>query len=251
MSEEIIENTFSNYGLYDIRESLELNLPNTEIRIKKISENVFSYSRINSENDFVEKIIPTKSSKFQIELCPIRPLNFPAKRTTHMYLDIDTPIFLSENSSANFFLRCPIEIGVFFVHDGHKDSLDCFTCDPVNSRFCLYGSPESGTLCKYAQTDIVESYDDSIPFINAVLKINLQNDLSKGLSISKIVFPVSDNSIYYQDSKAIIDSLHAVLKKKLTLEIIDIDSEKIQTDFTLSPTYEKIETVKHMDMGVE
>lgn len=251
MSEDIIENTFSNYGLYDVDEFLELNLPNTEIKIKKISENVFSYSRLNSDDDLIEKIIPIKSSKLQIELCPIRPLNFPAKRTTHMYLDIGTPVFLSEHSSATVFLRCPIEIGVFLVHDNHKDSLDCLTCDPVNSRFCLYGSTESGTLCKYEKTEIVESYDDSIPFVNAVLKVNMQNELSKGLSIDKIVFPISDNSIYYRDSKAIIDSLHAILKKKLTLEIIDIRSEKIQTDFILSPTYEKIETVKHVDMGVE
>ncbi len=251
MNEETIEKTFSNYGLYDIDESLELDLPNTEIRIKKISENVFSYSRQSFDDDLIEKIIPIKSSSLKIELCPIRPINFPAQRTNHVYLDVDTPIFLSENSSATVFLRCPIEMGVFFVHDGHKDSLDCFTCDPVNSRFCLYGSTESGTLCKYAKTEIVESYDDSIPFINAVLKVNLQNTLSKGLSIKKIVFPISANSVYYDCSKAIIDSLHAVLKKKLTLEIIDVNFEKIQTAFTLSPTYEKIETVKHMDMGVE
>ena len=251
MSAETIENTFSNYGLYDIGESLDLNLPNIEIKIKKISENVFSYTRRDSEDDLIEKIIPIKSSKLQVELCPIRPLNFPAMRTSFMYLDIDTPVFLSEDSSATVFLRCPIEIGVFLVHDNHKDSLDCFTCDPLNSRFCLYGPPESGTLCKYVQTEIVESYDDSIPFVNAVLKVNLQNELSKGLSIKKIVFPISANSVYYDCSKAIIDSLHAVLKKKLTLEIIDVNFEKIQTAFTLSPTYEKIETVKHMDMGVE
>ncbi|AFS82923.1 DUF432 domain-containing protein [Candidatus Nitrosopumilus sediminis] len=251
MTEETIENTFSNYGLYDIGESLELNLPGTEIRIRKISENVFSYSRKNFDDDLIEKIIPINSSKLQIELCPIRPLNYPARRTAYMYLDVETPIFLSENSAATVFLRCPIEIGVFFIHDNHKDSLDCFTCDPINSRFCLYGSPESGSLCKYAKSEIVESYDDSIPFVNGVLKVNLKNDLSKGLSISRIVFPISDNSIYYQDSHAILDSLNAVLKKKLTLEIIDVVSEKIQTSFTLSPTYEKIETVKHMDMGVE
>lgn len=250
MSEENTENTFSNYGFYNIGESLDLNLPNTEIRIKKIAENVFSYSRRNYD-ELIEKIIPTQSSKLQIELCPIRPLNFPARRTTYMYLDIDTPVFLSENSSATVFLRCPIEIGVFFVHNDHKDSLDCFTCDSVNSRFCLYGPPESGNLCKYAKTEIVESYDDSIPFVNAVLKVNLQNSLSKGLTISKIVFAISDSSIYYQDSKAIIDSLYAVLKKKLTLEIIDVDSVKIETNFIPSPTFEKTETVKHIDMGVE
>ncbi|QDI89577.1 DUF432 domain-containing protein [Candidatus Nitrosopumilus sp. SW] len=251
MSNVSVEKSFSNYGVYEIDDSLTLNLPNTEIRIKKISHNVFSYVRKNTEDDLTEKIIPVKSPTLQIELCPIRPLNFPARRTDYVYLDFETPVFLSENSSATIFALCPIEIGVFFVHDNHKDSLDCFTCDPTNSRFCLYGSPESGTLCKYAKTQIVESYDDSTPFVNAVLKINLRNELTKGFSIGKVVFPISDNSVYYQNSKAITDSVNAILKKKLTLEIIDVDPEKIQTDFILSPTYERVESTKRMDMGVD
>ena len=168
-----------------------------------------------------------------------------------MYLDLETPVFLSENSAATIFLRCPIEVGIFFVHENHKDSIDWFTCDPINSRFCLYGTPESGTLCKYAKSEIVESYDDSMPFQNAVLKVDIKNDLDKGFTISKIVFSITGNSIYYKNSKAIIDSLSAILKKKLTIEIIDVNSISIETNWTKSPTFEQIESIKHMDMGVD
>lgn len=252
MAEDNSENTkFSKYGFYDVNESLDLTFPETEIKIRKVGQNVFSYARKDAADDFVEKIIPTKSETLRIEVAPIRPLNFPAHRTNYVYLELETPIFLYEGSSATVFIQCPIEIGVFYIHDAHADSLDCFTCDPTNSRFCLYGPPESGTLCKYYKSEIVESYDDSIPYVNGVLQMSLHNGLSKGLSVGRIVFLISDNSIYYENSKAIIDSVTAILKKKLTIEILDVDPEPITTDWKKSPTYEKLETLKRVDMGVD
>lgn len=248
---ESTESKFSNYGIYEISDNLELNLPNSEVKITRISPNVFSYVRKDSEDNIVEKIIPTKSSDLTIELSPIRPLNFPARRTSYVYLEFETPIYLSEGSSATVYARCPIEIGIFIIHDGKKGSLDAFTCDSINSRYCLYGSPESGTLCKYSKSEIVSSYDDSVPFFNAILKVDLHNELSRGYSVEKIVFPISENSIYYENSKAIMDSVNAVLRKKLTLEILDVDPVPIQSSWTLAPTYEKQETLKRVDMGVD
>jgi len=251
MDNVISESSLSNYGIYTISDNLELIFPNIEIKIERIGEHVFSYIRKDAEDNILKKIIPISSSDLVLELCPIRPLNYPAHRTDHMYLDFESPIFLSEGSAATVFVRCPIEIGVFLVHGDHKDSLDWFTCDPVNSRFCLYGSPESGTLCKYTTSEIVESYEDSISFFNAVLKIDIKNELDRGFTISKIVFPITGNSLYYENSHAIIDSLSATLRKKLTLEIIDVDAKTIQTDWTKSPTYEQTESIRHIDMGVD
>jgi len=251
MSNEIPESPISDYGIYTISDKLEFAFPNVEIKVERIGEHVFLYIRKDAEDNILKKIIPINSSDLTLELCPIRPLNYPVTRTSHVYLDFESPVFLSEGSAATVFVRCPIEIGVFLVHGDHKDSLDWFTCDPINSRFCLYGSPESGTLCKYTNSEIVESYEDSMPFIDAVLKIDLKNDLDRGFTVSKIVFPITGNSLYYKNSKAIIDSLNVTLKKKLTIEIIDVDTITIQTDWIKSPTYEQIESIKHMDMGVD
>jgi len=251
MSNKVSETPLSNYGLYTINENIEFAFPNIEIKIERMGDHVFSYTRRDAEDNILKKIIPIASSDLTLELCPIRPLNHPAPRTSHVYLDFESPVFLSEGSAATVFVRCPIEIGVFLVHGEHKDSLDWFTCDPVNSRFCLYGSPESGTLCKYTNSEIVESYEDSLPFFNAVLKIDIKNDLDRGFTISKIVFPITGNSMYYKNSKTIIDSLNVTLKKKLTLEILDVDVITLQTDWTKSPAYEHTENIKHMDMGVD
>ena len=251
MSEGDVQSEYSDYGRYSIDDFLELSFPNVTIRIKKIGKNTFSYDKIDSEENMVEKIIPAFSSILIVEVAPIRPLNHPARRTNYLYLDLESPIFLSSGSSAIVFINCPIEIGVFLIHDEVPESLDWFTCNPLDSRFCLYGPPESGTLCKYAHSDIVESHDSSIPYVNGVMEINLKNDLSKGYTISNLVFPISGHSLYYNNSKTIFDSLTAVLKKKLTLEILDAKSLTVQTDWKQSPTYERAEQTKSIDMGVE
>ena len=68
---------------------------------------------------------------------------------------------------------------------------------------------------------------------------------------SKIVFHISDHLLYYNGSKAIVDSINAVLKKKLTLKILDVFPKQIKTDWTPAPTFERAESVKRMDMGVD
>ncbi|MFB5632817.1 MAG: DUF432 domain-containing protein [Nitrosopumilus sp.] len=242
---------YTNYGIYDISDDLDFILPNIDIKFRNIGENVFSYFRRDSEENTVEKMIPTKNNQIRIEVAPIRPLNHPSHRTSYLYLELETPVFLSENSQAKIFARCPIEIGIFLINGENKNSLDFFTCDPINSRFGLYGTPESGTLCKYTKSEIVESYDDSKPYIDAVMEIHFGNELSRGQSISKVIFPVTDNSIYYNGSKAIYDSIDAVLKKKLTIETLDISTRNISTDWTKSPDYERKELVKRLNMGVD
>ena len=241
----------SNYGLYDLESDLELFLPNTVIKFHRISDNAFSYFRKNSEGEIIEKIIPVKSNNLKIELAPIRPLNHPARRTTHMFLQFDKELYLSENSAASIFVHCPIEIGIFLVHDSNHDSLDWITCNPLNSRFGLYGSPDTGTLCKYAKVSLATDYSDSNSYLEGVMQIIVENTLSFGQSISKIVFQITDNSLYYQDSKTIIDGIKITMKKRAAVNIADVKTTALETDWSMSPTWEDKTASTHMEMGLE
>lgn len=242
---------FSNYGIYDIKENLELSLPNTEIKIQRIGDNAFSYFRKDSEGKVIEKMIPTKSNDVKIELAPIRPLNHPARRTGYVFLKFDKEIFLSENSAASIFVHCPIEIGIFLVHNSHRDSLDWITCNPVNSRFGLYGPPDTGTLCKYAEVSLATDYHDSIPYIEGVMKIVLENTLSTGQTVSKVIFPITDNSLFYEDSKTIIDGIKVTMRKRAVVSIADVKIDSVDTDWTKSPTWEDTTVSSSMEMGLE
>jgi hypothetical protein len=251
MSDVPLKNSFSKYGLYTITDSLELVLPDTKIRIEKIGDKAFSYTRKNSEDEISEKIIPSKSDDIKIELAPIRPLNHPARRTSYIFLKFDKDIFLSEESAASVFVHCPIEIGIFLVHNSHRDSLDWITCDPGNSRFGLYGSPDSGILCKYADVSMAKDMDDSVSYINGVMKVVIENKLNSGQSVSKVIFPITDNSIYYSDSKTIIDGIKITLKKRAVVSIADIKIDPISTDWKKSPTWEDTTATSSMEMGLE
>ena len=245
------ETVLSNYGIYDLEDELEFFLPNTSIKFHRITDNAFSYFRKNSEGRIIEKIIPVKSNDLKIELAPIRPLNHPARRTDHIFLKFDKAIHLSANSAASIFIHCPIEVGIFLIHDSIHDSLDWITCDPLNSRFALYGSPDTGTLCKYAKVSSAIDYNDSNSYLEGVMQIILENTLSSSQSISKVVFPITDNALYYQNSKTIIDGIKITMKKRAAVNIADVNSISLETDWSKSPTWEDKTTNTHMEMGLE
>jgi len=251
MSEESTESNYSKYGEYVITDNLELILPETIVKIERIGEHAFSYFRQDSEGQIIEKMIPSKSNELKIELAPIRPLNHPARRTGHVFLKFDKEIFLSQNSAASIFVHCPIEVGIFLVSDSKKESLDWITCNPLNSRFGLYGSPDTGTLCKYSEVTLANDYSDSTPYVDGVMKVVVENNLDFGKTVSKVVFPITDHSLYYQDSKSIIDGVKVTLKKRAVVNIADVQTDSVQTDWAKSPTWETSTSKTTMEMGLE
>ena len=243
---------YSKYGPYEIEEKLELFFPSVEVRISRDDEGHFSYLRKDSEGNIVEKIIPSVSKKIRIEVAPIRPLNYPARRTNFVYLKFDKEVFLSEGASTSFLVRCPIEIGIFLVNEPHKDSMDWFTCDPSSSRFGLYGEPDTGKLCKYYKVPIVKSELDSELHLSCVMKVNFVNLLERGYSITKTIFPITDHLLYYKGEKSQLDSLKVTLRKRVAVEYVETAEVPLtQNDWTQSPSWEKDTQTPSMEMGLE
>jgi hypothetical protein len=115
----------------------------------------------------------------------------------------------------------------------------------------LYGSPDTGTLCKYAEVSLATDYSDSIPYIEGVMKIVIENTLSTGQTVSKVIFPITDNSLYYDDSKAIIDGIKITLKKRAVVSVADVKTTLVETDWIKSPTWEDTTVGSSMEMGLE
>jgi len=251
MSNENVESNYSKYGEYLITDYLELNLPEIVVKIQRVGEHAFSYFRQDSEGNIVEKMIPAKSNEIKIEMAPIRPLNHPARRTGYVFLKFDKEIYLSQNSAASIFVHCPIEVGIFLIQDSKRESLDWLTCNPVNSRFGLYGSPDTGTLCKYAEVTLATDFSDSVPYVEGVMKIIIENNLDSGQTVSKVIFPITDNSLYYEDSKSVLDGIKVTLKKRAVVSIADVQTDSLSTDWVKSPTWEDSTTNTSMEMGLE
>ena len=226
---------FSGYGTYDISEKLDLILPKTEIHIERKPDNRITYYRKNSENQEITKSIPQSSKTAKIELCPVLPLHLPAKKTHDLiFLRLAESIFVEKNSMATILFQFPIEIGVFVVNseDDSKDLFDCFTCEPMHSRFALYGTPETGNLCMYSKVRLLENNDgdnsSSQPYIFAKMKLTLKNKLDRGVFVGKLVFPITHHMIYYGEnsSEVHIDDIIGTIKLDTNKEILKIRLEK-------------------------
>ena len=83
------------------------------------------------------------------------------------------------------------------------------------------------------------------------MKIVIENTLNSGQNINKVIFPITDNFLYYENSKTIIDGIKVILKKRAAVSIADIKIDSLNTDWTQSPTWEDITVTDSMEMGLE
>lgn len=221
----IDQQNHSPYGQYTISKNLELHLPKTQILIEK-KTNKFSYYRKNSEGQELRKSIPGKKDTLQLELAPILPLNLPSKKTNDlMFLRLKESLFIEKNSASSVLLEFPIEIGIFVLNnDNTRDFFDCFTCEPMHSRFALYGTPENGNLCMYGKVAQLEESEKPKPYVFAKIRATISNELNEGITVGKLVFPVGHHEMYYlQNSfEAHIDDIDAKIKNEPGGKIIEI-----------------------------
>ncbi|MDH3361039.1 MAG: DUF432 domain-containing protein [Nitrosopumilus sp.] len=219
------KNDYSGFGQYDISEKLELRLPKTEINIEIKEGNRFSYYRKNSEDQEIRKSIPQSSGKIKIELCPILPMNLPAKKTNDLiFLRLAESIFVEKKSTTSILIQFPMEIGIYIINqDETKDLFDCFTCEPMHSRFALYGTPEKGNLCMYSKVKLLEK-NDVDPYVFARMKVDISNNLDEGKLIGKLVFPIGSHNFYYSEgsSEVHVDDIEVTLKQESKISLIDI-----------------------------
>lgn len=217
---------FSNYGKYVIEDELNLELPYTSISFKKESEKKFAYDRIDSQDSKCSKIITTKSDAPEILLVPITPNHQPSNEANHILLKFDREIMLEHDSTARFNLNCPIEIGIYLL-DGKKSFLlDSCTCEPMHSRFAIYGDQEEGILCKYMEISTREVQDHARPFVYAKMSLEIVNQLKSQTAINKIIIPVQNLRLFYNEQFAATNKISYTIKDTtVTRETIaDINS---------------------------
>lgn len=231
---------FSKYGQFQVDNSLNLSYPGTDIKLERISNYSFSYCRTDNEGKTTEKIISRPAGILDLEICPVLPMNLPARKTNDlMFLRFEKQIYVSRNSKIDVFAPFPIEIGVFVQESSGKDAsiLDCFTCEPMHSRFGLYGTPDNGNLCMYAKVPL-EKQSES--FVYALTKISIINDTDNGMLVGKIIFPVTQHKMYYVENttEAHTDDLSMVIRDtgKKIAQIKRVEYMQSEQDWKIAPS---------------
>ncbi|WP_187146526.1 DUF432 domain-containing protein [Nitrosopumilus maritimus] len=215
---------YANFGTHDVDEPLSLTFANNEIQISKTNTNQFQYMRISSDSHIRHAL--DVGDDVKIHICPMLPLNVPEPITSLLYLDLQNPILVGKSVSAEISLKCPIEIGVFAKTPKEDVLVDSFSCDPLLSKFALYGLPTDGDFCKYSKIDDKEKIK---PYHHAVVNVKIKNNLDHAVKVGKIVFDASSQNVYYSNNKIIVDSIS-----------MEINDEKHAT-LTVSPCSDNLE----------
>lgn len=209
------------YGVYVVKDRLELELPQNSITLERISDDKFSYHR-EGNSGTIEKLISIRTPNLEMEFVPTLPIYTPSYKTDYMFLRLAKPIFVSKDSTTEVFFSIPVEMGLFFTGSAIREPFDVFSCDPDSSRYALYGQPENGKLCKYAISLPKEKEVIASPYLQGQIKIIIKNELETGITIGKIVFPIRDHDVYYEKSKAAFDNLQIEIRERLGVEIADM-----------------------------
>ena len=237
----MIEN-FSQYGKYILKNNdLQIQLPNVEIIITKMSDSSIQYSRQNNSGKKLKKIINVQNLKDpEFELCPVFPIHTPAQKTRDfVFLRMKNNYQIGAKSSSIIDLQFPIEIGFFIKrNDNIKERIDVIACEPKHARFALYGDPQKGTLCKFANVDLAND-QNTTKYVYSEISVSIHNELPKEISIGKFVFPISYNKMYYDESHVYVDGIEAVIHEvqgKHLVKILKTEFNKDTNNLNISPS---------------
>lgn len=205
------------WGGYDL--PLEIVTPQVTISLQKIKGGV-RYSREKGE-DRVSKVI--LSDYGNLYLNPTEPLNTPKAITSYLLLEFKEPVIVDPKTSTDVLVTVPVETACLFYHNERDFTIiDIFSLTPP--KFTLYGNVDKGLVCKYWKTDIYSSLPQVDPQRIGVMELNIINNSSRWVEVSRALFSAYGMKIYY---KADLVSLKASMK---------IINERIsETDFFDAP----------------
>jgi hypothetical protein len=149
-----------------------------------------SYRRYMGSELAAESMIVSNEDPMTIGVFPVPPLFTPATVAKNLYLKFRTPVVVDQESQAVVYAKMPIEIGVYRQSKDEEMMIDAFS--RTRQQYALYGSPESGVVCRYAETEISSTNDNIKPakYEDALVRIRIKNDIDNVVKVSKVIVPM-------------------------------------------------------------
>ena len=198
---------FKVFGEYEL--NFNLKEEGIELSIKGKGKRKRYYR--NLDGDEIEKFIYAESGKLVV--CPVEPVNLPKIGVAeHLMIEFDKPLIIEPGVKDSFFVKFPVEIGIFLVDKKDIERIDIFT--KTRAKYILYGPPENGIICRWWKS---KSYND-MPEVNklqeGIMKVEVENNYHEWLEMKRIVFRAFDMKLFYNEY-AYMHSYLNILKKTM------------------------------------
>jgi hypothetical protein len=149
-----------------------------------------TYIRSTDGEPPVRAIIMTDKEEALIGVFPVPPLFTPKQVAKNLYLKFKTPVIVDQRSEVVIYAKMPIEIGVFRQSDDEELLIDAFS--PRPQKYALYGSPESGVVCRFSDSEAAGNKDELVPekYQEALVRIKIRNEIDNIVKVSKAIIPL-------------------------------------------------------------
>ncbi len=137
----------------------------------------------------VEKVLP----ECEIIVNPVEPINTPKNVTRYLMVEFP-PILLRPNEVRVFYLKFPIEIGVFAKFGDKIAVVDVFSFE--RAKYTLYGDPRRGIICRWFKSGLYGRIPEVDPTRQGIMKVDVRNG-GEWAEMSKVVVDCYAMKIYY------------------------------------------------------
>lgn len=193
------------FGEYDL--STQLKEQDVEITIEGKGKRKSYYRKVGEEE--VKKFIHAEEGK--VVICPVEPVNLPKEGAAeHLLIELDKPFIIESGFKDTFYVKFPVEIGVFLVDKKDVERIDIFT--KTKPKYTLYGPPENGIICKWWKSDVYSEMPEVDRLYEGIMKIEIANNYYEWMEINKVVFRAFDMKLFYNEY-AYMHATLTILKK--------------------------------------
>lgn len=141
-----------------------------------------------------EKVLGGEPENVQLIIHPVEPISVPKQISLFLEIAFD-PIVIPPSAERTIFLTFPIEFGVFLESGSIIGVLDTFSYVPA--KYSLYGTPKTGVITKYHQSQVYAE----IPVVDSkrsgVLQLIIVNPLQEFMEVSRAVFEAYGMVLYF------------------------------------------------------
>jgi len=151
----------------------------------------------------------------QCWIVPVKPVHLPKPIAQHLQIELSEILQLAPRSVWNGYLTCPLEIAIY-LGGRHQltgsTPLDLFSLS--RAKYTLYGDQQSGLLCKYWRSPLLEDIPSEPVIEQGYVALQLRNDTARWVPVSRIVLPADTMKLYYRNDQVIVPARMELLDER-------------------------------------
>ncbi len=180
---------FGHYRINAGMKTQEISVLDRKINLE-FSAPSLVYKRYQGDVLDTQATIMSDRDPVVIGVFPIPPIFTPRTVARYLYLKFKFPVIVDQRSKVVVYAKMPLEIGVFRQSEDEELLVDAFSL--VHQQYALYGLPESGVVCRYADTEVSGEKDQIAAerYREALVRIGITNEIDNIVKVSKVIIPM-------------------------------------------------------------